>query len=215
MPVMKRKHNNLLDSTGDDWFRRRCVGAHMLHEGRVLQLYGIVNNGRDLSFRDVVNGGEVVLPKTVIVGFGQFRWPQLGYRQIGEQIFHLTKKMSWDKGLRRDSVHADRSPASRALYENYNIGDRGQAGTMMQAVFLPNYGKPDDLDAVIAGDRLGVVLNHDVMIEPSVARGDDDWVVYMRERPCGRLNAAKRFKWYAPEYKDAIMPLLGGYGVHE
>lgn len=215
MPVMKRKHNNLLDSTGGDWFRRRVVGAHMLHDGKVLQLHGVVNGGRDLSFRDVVNGGEVVLPKGVLVGFGQLRWPQLGYRQIGDQIYHLTKKMSWDRGLRRDSVHAERSPATRALYQNYEVRDLQREGNLMQAVFLPNYAAADQLDAVIAGDRLGVVLSHDVMIEPSVVRGDDDYVVYMRERPCGRMNANKRFKWYAEEYKDAVKPLLGGYGVHE
>lgn len=213
MPQMKRKYDNLLDNTGREWFRRRVLGAHMLHEGRVLQLVDAGNN--QLHFRDAVNGEDIQLPKNVLVGFGQLRWPQLGYRFINERIFHLTKKMSWNRGLRRDSVQAEFSPASRALADNYPVRELQREGNLMAAIFLPNYNKAEDLDRVIAGDQLGVVLNHDVMIEPSVARDDNDYVVYCRQRPCGRMNADKRFKWYAPEYKEAIMPLLQNYGVHE
>lgn len=213
MPQMKRKYDNLLDNTGRDWFRRRVLGAHMLHDGKVLQLCDV---GQDrLFFRDAVNGDNIELPKNVLVGFGQLRWPQLGYRFINERIFHLTKKMTWDRGLRRDSVHAEFSPASKVLADNYNIREFQREGNLMQAVFLPNYSKPEQLDRVIAGEQLGVVLSHDVMIEPAVREGDDDYVVYCRLRPCGRMNANKRFKWYAPEYKEAVAPLLQGYGVHE
>jgi hypothetical protein len=91
---------------------------------------------------------------------------------------------------------------------------RGQDEVMV-SVFKPEYDKPLELDKLIAGDKLQVILNHDVLIEPSIVPEDDDYIVYCRQRACGRFNHKKEFKWYGGKYKDAIAPLLGNYGVHK
>lgn len=213
MPTMKRNGECLIDSVGREWFRGRVVGAYMLRNGQVLKLIDVHEEG-DLACTDM-QGHRVRVDKRELKGFAQLAYPQLGYRAVGDKIYYLTRRQNYKRGLRRESVAVSQSLASRALEERFRVGGADREAQLMESVFLPNYGTAEQLDEMIAGDRLGVVLSHDLMVEPSVVEGDDDYVVYMRERPCGRMNADRRFKWYAPEYKIAAQRYLGNYGVHE
>lgn len=214
MPVMRREADNLLDSTGREWFRRRVVGAYMLHENKVLRLCDVYNDN-NLQFEDM-DGQPILLPKTVLKGFGNLAYPQLGYRKIQDSVYYVSRKPNWQRGLRRDSLKAEYSPAGRALRENFEdfVHRPNTEKLLMQAVFVPKYDAPQALDLLKRGETTGVVLNHDVMVEPSVFEEDDDYIVYFRDRPCGRMDNDSNFKWYSPEYKAAVAPMMAGYGVH-
>lgn len=220
MPIMKRK-DNLLDSTGHEWFRSRVLGCHMLYKGDVVR----VDRIQDMdNLRAVVlgTGKNMLIPKQDVAGFAALAYPQLGYRRFHNNglAAYFERQHNYMRGLRRKSVHYLLSPCSDLLLQRYpnrvelHQGGQAEADNVMQSVFKPGYDKPQDLDKLIAGDKLNVILDHNVLIEPSVAPEDDDYVVYFRQRACGRFNDKKEFKWYGDGYRNAILPLLGGYGVH-
>lgn len=224
MPTMKKNATNLLDSTGHEWFRQKVIGGHMIYNKEVCQLAAMAD---DVTIRArVLTGdgpGNVLIPKRDIPGFSALAYPQLGYRRM---YGHMASYIEYNpnghgqgkRGLRAASVHVVLSPASQLLANHYPQASRGKYrpnDEIMVAVFKPEYDKVQDLDKLINGDKLQVILNHDVLIEPSIMPEDDDYVVYCRQRACGRFNNKKEFKWYSDTYKDAVLPLLGNYGVHK
>lgn len=217
MPIMKNRKDNLLDSTGADWFRRRVVGAAFLHQDRVLQIEGMADADR-LQVRDLTNGAKRdYVSKKIITGFGVFAYPQLGYRKVygGKLAAHFTKKHSYERGLRSAHLLYELTPASSLVY-NMQRGELNQERNenLIQAL-KPDYDKVDVLEALLAGDRVSAVLSHDVCVEPSVADDDEDYVVMYRQRAAARLNHKKEFRWYTPAYRRAVQPLLGNFGVHK
>lgn len=222
MPTMVKK-DNLLDSTGIDWFRQKVIGGYLLYNGRVCKLMQIVNANTILALSP--DGREqFLINKKDIAGFGALAYPQLGYRRMfGRLATYIERNAGGHgqgrRGLRPNSVEWHFSTASDVLFTKYERHFRGPFNNMeeqlMTAVFKPEYDTPDMLDTMLAGDKLQVILNHNVLIEPSVAEEDEDYVVYFRRRACGRFNERKEFKWYSNEYKQAVLPLLNNYGVHK
>lgn len=221
MPFMKRK-DNLLDSTGFDWFRSRVLGCHMLYKNDVIR----VDRIQDEEFlRGVIvgTGKMMMIPKRDIAGFAALAYPQLGYRRLfgtGGLAVYFERQHNYMRGLRRKSVRYVMTPCSDLLFQRYPNRfemDQGQreADRVMISVFKPEYDKVTALDDLIDGKALNVILNHDVMIEPSVAPEDDDYVIFFRQRAVGRFNDKKEFKWYGKGYREAVLPLLGNYGVHK
>ena len=220
MPIMKRKPN-LLDSTGMEWFRTRVLGCHMLYQGEVVRVERI-HDENNLRATALGTGKMRMIPKGDIAGFSALAYPQLGYRRFHDTglVMFLERQHNYMRGLRRKSVQYTMSPCGDLLLQRYPNKLRGdenysEADRVMRAVFKPDYDKPEDIDALLAGDRLNVVLNHDVLIEPSVVPEDDDCIIYFRRRACGRVNDKKEFKWYATGYREAVQSLLGNYGVHK
>lgn len=223
MPIMKRNKTNLLDSTGIEWFRQRVIGGHMIYDKEVVRLDGMKDHDTILGRKLTGQPGNVLIHKDAIPGFGAFAYPQLGYRRIYNNLAGYVEYSpgghgQGKRGLRQKSLHTTFSPASDVLVNRYQQCVHGKyRGTdeIIIAVFLPQYDKPQDLDKLIEGEKIQVILNHDVLIEPSVGADDDDYVVYCRQRACGRFNSNKEFKWYSEKYKDAVLPLLDNYGVHK
>lgn len=216
MPIMKRK-SNLLDSTGMEWFRSRVVGCHMLYKGDVVRVDRIMDENH-LRAVSLVSGKNVLVPKGEMAGFSALAYPQLGYRKLADNVaVFFERQHNYYRGLRHKSVKYTMSPVSDLIVQRYpgRVELDRVDNAIMLSVFQPNYDKPEALDALLAGQKLNVVLNHNVLIEPSVAPQDDDHVVYFRQRACGRLNDNKEFKWYSPLYREAVAPLLGNYGVHK
>lgn len=224
MPIMKRDKTNLLDSTGVEWFRQRVIGGYMLYNKELCRLDGLHDLNTIIAYRVTGEPDHVLINKQDIPGFSAFAYPQLGYRRLYN---NLAGYLEYDphghgqgrRGLRPDSVRVSMSPASTLMLNTYPQAARGKyprrGEETMVAVFKPNYDNVQDLDKLIEGDKLQVILNHDVMIEPSVAPEDEDYIVYCRQRACGRFNSKKEFKWYSDKYREAVLPLIGNYGVHK
>lgn len=226
MPVMKKAKANLLDSTGIDWFRHRVIGGHMLYNKELCRLDRLMDadNIMATQITGPNRGNHVFIHKNDIPGFGVFAYPQLGYRRMYAGV---AAYIEYDphghgqgkRGLRQKSVKYAFSPISDLLLNKYYQAAQPKYGgggdELMAAIFKPEYDKVEELDKLILGDKLQVILNHDVLIEPSIMPEDDDYIVYFKQRACGRFNVNKEFKWYSDKYKNAVTPLLGNYGVHK
>lgn len=214
MPVMPRE-DNLLDSTGRDWFRNRVIGGYMLYENKVCRLEDVVDRGR-IQATCVENGENLYINKKVITGFAVMSYPQLGYRRVQNNLAGWYEKVGgYMRGMRPNAVKFAFSPASEIIRQRFELpAEARNQDTHMIAVLKPQYDRAQDLDLLIGGDKMQVVLSHDVLIEPGVAQADEDYVVYFRQRACARLNERKEFKWYSEKFKNAVLPILGNYGVH-
>lgn len=214
MAVMKRA-DNLLDSAGLNWFRRRVSGGYMVHKGEVVIVGDVVGGGRVIVHPLDGRNAGFAIDKKLITGFSVFQYPPLGYRRLNDtMVAFLERKHDYMRGLRRRSVTTYLSGCSLLLAEQHPELRMGEDNRVMNAVFLPEYDKPELMADMIAGKRMNMVLNHNVMIEPSaLAKGDDDFVLYFRRRVAGRMSTHGKFKWVTDEYRSAIVPLLGEFGA--
>lgn len=209
MPVMKRK-NNLLDNCGREWFQRRVVGGHFVHDGKVMCLTGVMDAG-NLIARDILGNKDVLINKEVIHGFGVFAYPELGYRRINNLAAWISKTHSYERGLREKYINHELSETSRVFYRH--TGEDLKRKELLAKVMIPDYDTPEHIIKVMEGKQLTAVLSHNLLVEPSHIAADDHYNVLFRRRAVGRIMPDGKAHFYKPEYDKYIRPMLGNEGV--
>ena len=202
---MKKK--NLYESCGPDWINRRVAGAYFVMDGRLAMLRHAEANGQYLVELRAGERKLMNLPADAVKGFGLLEYPKLGYRRDPKTgtVGFFFKHHTFERGLRPGHIKIDTTPGYRAIGREWPDmpGDM-----MMQLAFLPQYDKAEDVEALLASERFSVVLNADVMVEPSVADDGDDLTVYYRKRPAGHINVNGKVAWRTPEYGELLSPLF-------
>lgn len=196
---------SLMESTGEAWFNRRVAGAWFMHEGKLL----LLRRGDEgiIKCEDRIERKQVYLPTEVISGFGKLQYPKLGYRRNEKTgtVGFMHKHHTFDRGLRPVHIKAEATPGFAAIGRRFEFEGNDE---LMKAVFMPVFDKEDSIKEMLANDRFAVVMNSDVMIEPSVADDGDDFTVYYRKRPAGHINVKGKVHWRTDGYRDLLMPMF-------
>lgn len=202
---------NMIDSLGREWFARRLAGAHLLYDGKVCAL--IATGRENCTVRDISTDEELKVPNAFFTGFKVFAYPALGYRPFGNNLaVFLKKKHSWNRGLRPGCIYQDFSPVTAYVINKYaqevpadQRKNYRPPRDLMGLVFKPGYARPADIRDLLNGDRVTVVLNQDVLVEPNMNKQDsNDYLVYFRERPAASITEDGRIHWFSEEYKQAL-----------
>lgn len=208
MAGMKRAKENLMDSCGVDWFRRRVVGGHFVHEGKVLKISGVYDADK-IDTVDISNERRVIIDKNVISGFSVFAYPELGYRRVKNVALWLSKIHSYDRGMRDKHLQSEYTPASMVLHRNLPGGAEANRRDIMTAALMPTFDGPADIKKVLDGDQYCAVLNPHVLIEPSNVQEDEHFNVFFRRRNIARLMPDGKMHYFKPQHEAVLRPLFG------
>ena len=199
---------NLVESCGAEWFNNRVAGAWFLFNGEVLQVTRARNNTLDCCTTKGYEHKQI--PCAVISGFKVFAYPKLGYRRDPDTgvVAFLTKKHSYARGLRTNSILHEVSPGYTVLKQRFEV--IRNEGKLMTLVLKPTFDPIEDVHNVIAGQQFACVPNEDVLIEPSIHPEAEDVVVYFRERPAAHITPKGKIAWRTDAYKKLLSPLFKG-----
>lgn len=183
---------SLIESMGAQYFREWFNGALFLYEGRPC----IINDLSDgvVSCLRLDESARLSIPHTFFTGFKVFEYPPLGYRRVGNIVYHVHRTQSAYRGLRGNLLTFELSPLSYMLQASDRTARAVSGVTSNQRlcqVMLPTYDTRASLDALVAGRQVAVVPSEDVCIEPSV--NGEDYIVLYRGKAVGSMNARKVF----------------------
>lgn len=188
---------SLIESMGQSYFREWFNGALFVYNGSVLSVSDTDGStvrcvnlevGRDAA------GYVVRVPYEFFTGFKVFEYPPLGYRRVGNVVYHVHRSQSAYRGLRGNLLTFELSPLSYLLQGNERTAPRVSNVTANQRlveVMKPTYDTRASLDELIAGRQTAVVPSEDVCIEPSLV--NDNYDVLYRGKVVGSMNTSKEF----------------------
>lgn len=201
---------NMIERLGLDWCTQRLIGGSFLYGDKLMSIARIT---RDSVVCEHYKTGTIEkLPHDFFTGFKVFKYPALGYRKYGPGLaVWLSKRHSYQRGLRARCVNVELSPASNLLAA-YSREMRAafDVPPVLDLVFFPQYDTIDDLGKLYEGDTPCLVLNENVLIEPNVANANaEGYTVYFKQRPCATIDDKKyKLHWFSEAYEDALSPIF-------
>jgi hypothetical protein len=179
-----------------------------MYEGKVHIVNGA--DARCVIARRLHDGADVVIPNSHFLGFKTFEYPTMGYRRLSDKVVaFLSRVQSTHRGLRAQSISIDYSPVVRKLSGDYLMDNPARlADKAARAVFEPDWDSKADLPALLAGDKISMVLNEHVLIEPSVNASHDWYSIYYNQALVGSMNSRGVPSINNKHYEKLITPLL-------
>lgn len=197
---------NLVQSLGSGYFNEFFNGSVFMYEGRVHQIVECRASG--VRCTRLHDGEPVVVPNNFFMGFKVFNYPTLGYRRISEHIAaFLTRNQSVRRGLNPQHVRHQNSPISQRLLNEGHINSTVPPNNGL-LVYEPVFDSPEAVQQLLAGDRANVVLNEEILIEPSVNSDNDWYTIYHNQAIVGSMDYRGRTSFINPKYDNIITPLL-------
>ncbi|MEG3035773.1 MAG: hypothetical protein RR877_09855 [Aurantimicrobium sp.] len=188
---------SLIESMGTRYFSEWFTSALFLYEDRPCMVNELRSDGVACTRIDAQRGARdqyVVVPSAFFTGFKVFEYPPLGYRRVGNVVYHIHRTQSAYRGLRANLLTFEMSPLSYMLQASERTASALAGITTNQRlcqVMKPEYDTRASLDALVAGTQVAVVPNEDVCIEPSI--NGEDYVVLYRGKVVGSMNQRKQF----------------------
>lgn len=188
---------SLIESMGTRYFSEWFTSALFLYEGRPCMVNELRGDGVACTRLDAVrHSGDmyVVVPTSFFTGFKVFEYPPLGYRRVGNVVYHIHRTQSAYRGLRSNLLTFELSPLSYMLQASERTSATLAGITNNQRlcqVMVPTYDTRSSLDELVAGRQVAVVPSEDVCIEPSI--NGEDYIVLYRGKVVGSMNTAKQF----------------------
>lgn len=196
---------SLISSMGVSYFREWFHGALFIYNNRPCQVEDTDGVTVSCRYLDTTTDRAVSIPAQFFTGFKVFEYPPLGYRRVGNVVYHVHRSQSAYRGLRANLLTFELSPIGYLLQSNERtaVGNSTNALNLrLTQVMTPTFDTRASLDDLIAGRRAGVVPSEDVCIEPSV--NGEDYVVLYREKQVGTMDSNKNFHIDNPAVAAAV-----------
>jgi len=205
---------NLVQSLGRDFFLERVVGCYFPHEGRVLRVSGLRNEGRSIVVftssapvgSDARVDQELSLSADVLPSYETLAAPDMGYRKCGNFAFraHRDQRATHSPGFRSSSYVSDWANSSRYSFEV--VGQRmPNSYNTLHSLYFPEYDGAGSLPSLLNGSRLCVVLDKDTLIEPNTRTQADYYDVWVRGLLIGHISPDGRVHNNTPSENRAIV----------
>ena len=200
---------NLINNLGHDFFNRKCAGAWILHNGEVCCIKAALGN--EVHVYTDPNEAGYVIPADAFSGFKSLAYPKLGWRRLSrDTVAYLSKVQSAERGLRQNSINVTLSPVTRVLKSKRIITATVDVVALMNAVFKPKWDTKEDIPKMLAYAKRDVVLNEDVMIEPSAVQQDrEQWDVLVSGAVSAVMDSVGRIKYTNPAHAELLQRMIG------
>lgn len=204
---------NLVEELSAGYFTDFFAGALFLNGDALYQVDSATRTRVAVRpFNAAGTGDQQTIPADFFTGYKTFEYPILGYRRIGpHKITYLTRRQTTARGLRPASIISTISPATQMLREtgltppeSSSQVDRAKS----VAAFKPEFDNLGELPAMLSGDKFGLVLSANIMIEPSVDAVNDWFNVYYKQSLIGKMNSRGAVTWTSPAYAT-LLPEIG------
>lgn len=196
---------NLIEQMGAPYFTEKFGNSYFTNDGRVYQVLDAQRTDR-IRVHDAKSDEIKVLPASVFTGFKVFEYPLLGYRKFGDHLYgYASKKQTSNRGFRIEQVMITWSACSRALMDlglagRQRVDDKRKAIALLQ----PQFDSLKDLPKLLEGKVSGLVLNSNIMIEPSTENADGWYTVLYKQAAVGAINSRGDVKWKNPAFAEVI-----------
>lgn len=185
---------NLIQSLGSRYCNDMISNAIILYEGRPAIIAGMGDSHCNVTYLDGSRESARV-PSDYFSGWKVLAYPPLGYRRIGNAIFHVHRAQTAYRGIRAGILTFRESPMTALMQRHaertetsYPMGDTYQR---LASVVKPDFDNRASLDLLVSGRLFGVVPNEDFCIEPSTT--ENNYTVLYREKQVGTMDTSKRF----------------------
>lgn len=171
-------HGKLVRELGDRYFFDRLRHSYFVYDGQVVLLSSW--DEREMFTANTERGDVVRIPSTYFESYDAFKWPVLGYRKLNDNIVgRLSKTQAGGSGIKHGALAVEYSPMSDFLMSS-GVVSRQSDWDMMRSAFLPQYDTLKTLPKLFAGECSSVVLNDQVMIEPTMRSEKDEYDIMHR-----------------------------------
>lgn len=198
---------NLIKNLTRDYFNSYFNGSSIKYNGAVLRI--VEANNSEVFTEDVSTGNAVMVPNDFFTGFAVFSYPLLGYRRFGDdRIGYMTKKQSVHRGLRAANIAVQWSAATRLLVDLGAVPlTRLSDADKVTAAFIPKFDTLQDVPDLLAGNKTGLVLSENILIEPSTEAEDEWYTVFFKQAAVGKLDSKGAVTWTSDQH-DHLLPAL-------
>lgn len=194
---------NLIESMGAQYFNEKFANAHFLSDNRV---YKVLNAQRvdRVMVEDVETGEDKMLAASRFPGFKVFEYPLLGYRRFADHVYgYAYKRQNTNRGFRLEHTNITWTGCTRLLYDlgvlNERLSDKQKAIALLKPEF-DNYER--DLPKLLNGEINGLVINHNLMIEPAVDTADGWYSVLYKQARVGKMNSRGQITYADPNFAN-------------
>lgn len=196
--------SNLIASLTREYFNSYFNHALIDYNGDVLR---VVEAGSSVVVAENLSreGDVVNIPHSHFTGFKVFSYPLLGYRRFGDRIGWMGKKQSVKRGLRTENITVSWSAATRLLVDLGAVPlVRLTESEKALAAFNSKFDTPKDVPDLLAGDRVGLVFNPNLIVEPSTEAEDDWYSVVYKQAVVGKMDNKGVVTWKAPQHSHLL-----------
>lgn len=177
-------HGKLVHDLGPRYFFDRLRGSYFVYDNIVAQLHDWAG---EETFVATTANGRVNVPSAFFSGYDSFKWPEMGYRKLGQDYAGRLVKAGGSAGIRQGSITVNYSPLTDSLLREGLI-NRPTEWALIQAAFLPQFDSLEDFPAMFAGDRACLVLSGKLMVEPTSRNSRDEYDVMYRGNIIGSIT---------------------------
>lgn len=196
---------NLIEMMGANYFNEKFANAYLVIDGRVLQV-GMCNRADRVHCMDVEAGEAKIIPSNKFTGFKAFEYPLLGYRKFGEHMYgYAYKRQTANRGFRSEQVNITWTGCTRALAD-LGLIKQGRITDSAKVVALlkPQFDSIKDLPKLLNGEVSGLVLNNNVMIEPSTTKAGGWYSILYKQAEVGEINSKGVVSYNEPGFASVI-----------
>lgn len=195
---------NLIKNLTRDYFNSYFNGSSIQYKGSVLRI--LEANNVEVMAEDLTNNSVVAVPNDFFTGFGVFSYPLLGYRRFGDdRIGYMTKKQSVHRGLRAANLAVQWSAATRLLVDLGAVPlTRLSDADKVIAAFIPKFDTLKDASDLLAGNKTGLVLSENLIIEPSTEAEDEWYSVVYKQAIVGKVDSKGAVSWNDKQHEHLL-----------
>lgn len=193
---------NLIESMGVNYFNEKFHNAYFMSDQRIYRIIEAQRSDR-VTVQDIDEEDDTkVISASRFPGFKAFEYPLLGYRRFADNVYgYMYKRQTTNRGFRAEAASITWTGCTRLLYDLGVINTRLTERDKIKAVFRPQFDSLErDLPKLLNGEVSGVVLNHNVMIEPAVDSSDGWYSVLYRQARVGKMNSRGQVTWTDPQF---------------
>jgi hypothetical protein len=197
---------NMIEQMGATYFTEKFANSFFLNDNKLYQIIGAARADR-ITVVDVEADDTKVLPASLFTGFKMFEYPLLGYRKFGEnQYGYSHKRQTSNRGFRIEQVITTWSSCTRALMDMGLVGksrlnDKARAAVLLKPQFDSF---KTGLPLLLSGKTSGLVLNNNVLIEPSTDTANGWYSILYKQATVGSMNQRGEISWSNPAFADVV-----------
>lgn len=185
---------NLIQSLGSRYCADMIVGALILYNNRPAIISSMGDTRSAINYLD---GREesAHIPSDYFTGWKVLAYPPLGYRRVGNNVYHVHRNQTAYRGIRNGVLTFRNSPMTQMLIHHAERrGVEYESPTQSEklaCVMVPNYDNEASLDLLVEGRIAACVPNEDFCIEPSIT--ENNYNILYREKQVGTMDSSKNF----------------------
>lgn len=178
--------SDFVKKLGETYFYERWTGAWFRYGNDICSVRNVP--GRDGQVHcGTLDGRSLNIPLDFFVGFEILKYPELGYRRVGNTlIYYISKNQGYLAGIRDNSITKSPTPVSQLLLQH--VPALYSSTMITDAIFNPTFDSPDDWPALLNGDKSGLVLSNTTVVEPSLRAGQEGYDVFFKGELIGGVS---------------------------